>query len=68
MDFAVRFAKGMGSLFYLVNPYETMFEKVEDLPHPGWTASVRANQKVFLSKYEYWNNQLRYVHSSYLLF
>ena len=32
--------KGLGTLFYVVNPYETMFEKVSDLPHPDWTAKV----------------------------
>ncbi len=34
--------KGIGSLFYLVNPYETMFEKVSDIPKPDWTAKVYA--------------------------
>ena len=32
--------KGLGTLFYVVNPYETMFEKVSDLPTPDWTAKV----------------------------
>ena len=31
--------KGFGSLFYMVNPYETMFEKVEDVPNPGYLAT-----------------------------
>ena len=32
--------KVLGSLFYVVNPYETMFEKVSDIPTPDWTAKV----------------------------
>jgi hypothetical protein len=40
MDFLVEHAKGFGTLFYMVNPFETMFEKIEDLPHPNWTAQV----------------------------
>ena len=32
--------KELGSLFYVVNPYETMFEKVSDIPTPDWTAKV----------------------------
>ena len=32
--------KGLGTLFYVVNPYETMFKKVYDLPSPDWTAKV----------------------------
>lgn len=40
MDFLVRHAKGFGTLFYAVNPYETMFETIKDLPHPSWTAQA----------------------------
>ena len=29
--------KELGSLFYVVNPYETMFEKVSDIPTPAVT-------------------------------
>jgi len=32
--------KELGSLFYVVNPYETMFEKVSDIPTPDWTAKA----------------------------
>ena len=32
--------KELGSLFYIVNPYETMFEKVSDIPTPDWVAKV----------------------------
>merc|ERR1712062_467616 len=34
-----RHLKGFGSLFYVVNPYETMFEKVSDLPNPGYLST-----------------------------
>ena len=40
MDFLIEHLKGFGTLFYLVNPYETMYETVDDLPHPNWTASA----------------------------
>ena len=40
MEFVTDFAKGLGTLFYVVNPWETMFENVEDLPHPSWTEKV----------------------------
>ena len=40
MDFFIEHLKGFGTLFYLVNPYETMYETVDDLPHPNWTASA----------------------------
>ncbi len=33
--------KGLGTLFYAVNPYETMYKTVADLPTPDWTAKVR---------------------------
>ena len=33
--------KNLGTLFYVVNPYETMYEKTADLPTPDWTAKVR---------------------------
>ena len=39
-----RHLKGFGSLFYVVNPYETMFEKVSDLPNPGYLSTVSYNQ------------------------
>ena len=35
--------KELGSLFYVVNPYETMFEKVSDIPTPDWTAKVNVH-------------------------
>jgi len=34
-----RHLKGFGSLFYVVNPYETMFEKVSDVPNPGYLST-----------------------------
>jgi hypothetical protein len=40
MDYLVHHAKGFGSLFYLVNPFESMFETIDQLPHPNWTAKV----------------------------
>jgi len=45
MDFLVRHAKGFGTLFYAVNPYETMFETIKDLPHPSWTAQVSVKRE-----------------------
>ena len=44
MEAIVRHLKGFGSLFYLVNPYETMFEKEEDIPRPDWVSSVSCNK------------------------
>jgi hypothetical protein len=44
MEFAVKHLKGFGSLFYTVNPYETMFETLDQLPHPNWTAKVRTTR------------------------
>jgi len=41
-EFISRHLWGMGSLFYVVKPSETTFEKVEDLPHPDWITKVRA--------------------------
>ena len=32
--------KELGSLFYIVNPYESMFEQVSDIPTPDWVAKV----------------------------
>ena len=32
--------KSLGSLFYIVNPYETMYKEVPDVPKPGWIAEV----------------------------
>ena len=32
--------KVLGSLFYVVNPYETMFEKVSDIPTPDLIAKA----------------------------
>jgi alkylglycerol monooxygenase len=36
MDFLLHHAKGFGSLFYLINPYESMFETIDQLPNPSW--------------------------------
>lgn len=41
MEAVIHHAKGLGSLFYLVDPYETSYEKVEDIPKPNWTTKVR---------------------------
>ena len=40
MDFVVKHLKGFGTLFYAVNPYESMFENMDDLPHPDWITKV----------------------------
>jgi hypothetical protein len=37
----MEYLKGLGTLFYAVNPYEMMFEKVSDIPKPDWTAKVQ---------------------------
>lgn len=34
-------ARGFGYLFYLVNPFETMFQSPEDVPKPDYVAKVR---------------------------
>lgn len=33
-------ANGFGSLFYLVNPYESMYKTVKDMPHPNVVEAV----------------------------
>jgi len=38
----VKHSKGFGSLFYIVNPYESMFEKEEDIPTPNYTQKVKS--------------------------
>jgi hypothetical protein len=35
-------ARGFGCLFYLVNPYETMFQSHKDVPKPDYVAKVRS--------------------------
>ena len=40
MDFLIEHLKGFGTLFYMVNPYDTMFENLDDLPHPNYTAKA----------------------------
>ena len=56
--------KELGSLFYIVNPYESMFEQVSDIPTPDWVAKVivhftktidMTNLKNALLKYDYVN-------------
>lgn len=32
--------KDFGALFYAVNPYESMFEKISDIPMPDYVAKV----------------------------
>ena len=32
--------KGLGTLFYVIDPYSTMFEKISDLPHPDFMSKV----------------------------
>ncbi len=39
-DFLTKHAKNFGGLFYLVNPYESMFENEKDIPKPNWTERV----------------------------
>ena len=37
--------KAIGTLFYVIDPKETMFEKVSDIPKPDFTTRVIENQK-----------------------
>ena len=32
--------KGIGTLFYVIDPYSTMYEKISDLPHPDFMSKV----------------------------
>ena len=32
--------KGLGTLFYVIDPYSTMYEKISDLPHPDFMSKV----------------------------
>ena len=50
--------KELGSLFYVVNPYETMFEKVSDIPTPDWTAKVPICWRsiTLFMFYKYWSS------------
>lgn len=48
MDFLLEQAKGMGSLFYLVNPYETMFKTPEEIPSPSYSFKV-SSSSIFYS-------------------
>ena len=34
-------AKGLGRLFYVINPEDTFVKEVEDLPQPDYFAQVR---------------------------
>lgn len=47
MDHLAKFA----SLFYIVNPYDSMFEKVSELPVPDFLAQVRLNFVIYNVKY-----------------
>ena len=46
MDFIGKTARGFGYLFYLVNPYETLFESHKDVPKPDFVAKVCACVRV----------------------
>ena len=39
-DFTMKTIEKIGWQFYLVNPYDHMYEKVEDLPNPTYTNQV----------------------------
>lgn len=32
--------KNVGTLFYVIDPYSTMYEKEADIPKPDWLARV----------------------------
>jgi len=32
--------KGLGTLFYVIDPYSTMYEKISDLPHPDFMSKA----------------------------
>ena len=36
----MKHVKSIASLFYVINPYETMFEEVSDIPKPDWITKV----------------------------
>lgn len=47
--------KNVGTLFYVIDPYSTMFEKVSDIPKPDWLTRVSLEKSLtithcFLSK------------------
>ena len=37
--------KAIGTLFYVIDPKETMYEKVSDIPKPDFTTRVIENSK-----------------------
>ena len=47
MDILVEVFWGFGSLFYIVNPFATMFKEVKDLPDPDYVAKVRFGQLLY---------------------
>ena len=44
--------KGLGTLFYVIDPYSTMYEKISDLPHPDFMSKVLTNIVLILQWYE----------------
>ena len=40
--------KNIGTLFYIVNPYESMYEKLSDLPNPDWFTKVNYTLNIYL--------------------
>ena len=38
--------KAIGTLFYVIDPKETMYEKVSDIPKPDFTTRVIENSKI----------------------
>ena len=43
--------KAIGTLFYVIDPKETMFEKVSDIPKPDFTTRV-IKKFLFQEKYQ----------------
>ena len=48
--------KGLGTLFYVIDPYSTMYEKISDLPHPDFMSKVLTNIVLILQWYEITKN------------
>ena len=44
--------KAIGTLFYVIDPKETMYEKVSDIPKPDFTTRVMTNSKSNFQKFK----------------
>ena len=50
-NFTVRTIEKIGWQFYLVNPHDHMYEKVEDFPTPSYTNQVIGNSCISIQQF-----------------